>query len=74
MDDFFLFLGRMFCMIGGLLLSLSVIGLLGYIAGCIWAIASDRWRLICKAESLIFEYRKKRSEFLEWKKGGGDHP
>ena len=29
--------------------------------------ASNRFRDICKAESLIFEYRRERKEYLWWK-------
>lgn len=33
-----------------------------------WVAFSNRFRDICKAESLIFEYRKYREQFLEWVK------
>ena len=29
--------------------------------------ASNRFQAICKAESLILEYRKNRDEFLRWR-------
>ena len=32
-----------------------------------WIAASNRFRDICKAESLIFEYRRERKEYLWWK-------
>lgn len=45
----------------------AVIGVLLWLALDIWEYASNRFRDVCKAESLIFEYRKNRDDYLEWK-------
>lgn len=34
----------------------------------IWIAASNKFRDICRAESLIFEYRRERDAYLRWKK------
>ena len=52
---------------GGAFLALGIIGLLLYFACAVWVAFSDRFRDICKAESLIREYRKNRTEFMAWK-------
>lgn len=35
---------------------------------CAWADFSNKFRSVCKAESLIYEYRKYREQFLAWLK------
>lgn len=45
----------------------AVIGVLLWLALDIWEYASNRFRDVCKSESLIFEYRKNRDDYLEWK-------
>lgn len=68
MDSLFFALGKTFCTIGGIVITVLILGLLAYLSGCAWVDASDRWRSICRAESLIHEYRKNRNKYLEWKK------
>ena len=54
---------------GGALLALMILFSIGYGLCCAWIAFSNRFRDVCKAESLIFEYRKNREKFLEWKEG-----
>ncbi len=66
MNDFYTEIGQWFCVVGGGLLALLILGLFVYFAGTVWIKASNRFRVICKAESLIFEYLKYRDKVLEW--------
>ena len=66
-DVFALWLGRIVLGLGGVLIAIAVVGFLGWLAGFAWIMFSDQFRHICKAESLIFEYRKNRTEFMAWK-------
>lgn len=61
-------IGTLFCVIGGFLLLLGVLVFMGCIVTWIWQQASNEFRAVCKAESLIFEYKKEREEYLRWKK------
>ena len=45
---------------------LFVVGTVGYLVALLWISACNKWRAICRAESLIFEYRKNRKDFLRW--------
>lgn len=56
---------------GGLLLIVLVMGLFVGLVAEAWIWASDRWRDICRAESLIHEYRRERKEYLAWRKEHG---
>ena len=59
-------IGFAFMLVGGLLLFGAMVTL-GIRLMCeLWAGVSLRFRNICKAESLIIEYRKNREKFLEW--------
>ena len=58
-------------LMGGAVLLIAIIGFLIYIAEAVWVVASDRFRDICKAESLIHEYRLNREKYLEWRKDNG---
>lgn len=62
----------LFCLGGSFMFSLIIAGLFRLMCAA-WISASNRFRDICKAESLIFEYRKNREMFLQWLKcnGGG---
>ena len=60
-------LGEMFLCVGGALLAIFVLSLLGQVAVIAWIAASNKWRNILKAESLIYEYRKNRKEYLLWR-------
>ena len=68
MDAVFRNIGIIVCGLGGGLLSLAIVGFLGWLVCCAWAAFSNKFRAICKAESLIFEYRKYREQFLAWLK------
>lgn len=60
-------LGMTLMVFGGILIAAVILLLLGLFVGIAWIAFSDNFRAICKAESLIFEYRKNREKFLEWK-------
>lgn len=50
---------------GSILASLLLAGL--FLLMCeAWILTSNCFRDICKAESLIHEYRRNREKFLEW--------
>lgn len=68
MDNFATFLGKGFLVVGGIGITVLLLALLVWLAGVAWIAASERWRDICKAESLIHEYRREREEYLQWKK------
>ena len=68
MDNFATFLGKGFLVVGGIGIAVLLLALLVWLAGVAWIAASERWRDICKAESLIREYRREREEYLQWKK------
>lgn len=67
MNDIAFWIGTVVMGIGGVLLAICIIGLLAYFASAAWVVFSERFRSICKAESLIFEYRRNRTEFMAWK-------
>lgn len=67
MNNMALWIGKVLMALGGSLLALCIIGLLAYLASAAWVVFSEKFRDICKAESLIFEYRKNRTEFMAWK-------
>lgn len=48
-------------------LGLGLIAYLGYWMAIAWIKTSNAWRNILKAESLIYEYKQNRDEYLEWK-------
>lgn len=52
---------------GGLLLLAALTGLVVYLVGQIWTETSKRLRAILRVESLIYEYKRNREEFLRWK-------
>ena len=60
-------IGTIVLCFGGSFLALYIIGLLAYFATDVWVVFSEKFRRICKAESLIFEYRRNRTEFMAWK-------
>lgn len=60
-------IGAIFVIVGGVFLMGAVSGLLIWLLSVIWIEASNKWRAILRAESLIYEYKQNRSEFLEWK-------
>lgn len=74
MADYYNAVGMIVCGLGGGFLALVILALLLQLVCCAWVAFSDKFRDICKAESLIFEYRKNRHEFMVWKhtKDGDD--
>lgn len=68
MNNFATFLGKGFLVVGGIGIAVLLLALLVWLAGVAWIAASERWRDICKAESLIHEYRREREKYLQWKK------
>lgn len=75
MKMFFYNVGVVVCVLGGGILGIAIACFFGWLALCAWALFSNQFREVCKAESMIFEYRKYRKEFLAWiesKDGDGD--
>lgn len=54
-------------LVGGLLLFGVLVALAVRLMCELWIGVSIRFRSILKAESLIYEYRKNRDEFLRWR-------
>lgn len=69
MNNIALLFGTILMFVGGGLLVMALIYFAGGLACAAWIAFSDRFRSICRAESLIFDYRKNRREFLRWKEG-----
>ena len=67
MDKLIFLFGQLVVGVGGGCLAVAIIGMLGYLAAQAWILFSNTFRNICRAESLIFEYRKYRTEFMAWK-------
>ncbi len=61
-------IGAAFMLIGGVALVAIVLGLAVYAAGLAWIAASNKWRDILRAESLIYEYRMNREAYIEWRR------
>lgn len=59
--------GKIVLITGGCLLVAAGVGLAALLVANIWIAASNKWRRILRAESLIYEYRKNRDEFMRWK-------
>lgn len=66
LDQFAWWLGYAFVIIGGTELAFFLMVVIGLAACKAWISASNKFRDICKAESLIHEYRRNREEFLSW--------
>lgn len=66
MDTVFLWIGKLFCGVGGIAIALFLLFLFLEITLEAWRLFSDKFRAVCKAESLIFEYKKNREKFLRW--------
>lgn len=66
MENVFHLVGAIVCGIGGSLLCIAVVWFLAWGVSCAWVLFSNQFRAICKAESMIFEYRKYREQFLAW--------
>lgn len=66
METVFRAIGIAVCGLGGALLCFTLLGFLAWLMCCVWVELSNKFRDVCKAESLIFEYRKYRERFLAW--------
>ena len=71
LNKFALLLGASFVIIGGTSLVFVLTALVLYAACMAWIHASNRFRDVCKAESLIHEYRRNREKFLKWLEAEG---
>lgn len=67
MDKVYLIIGKIVLGLGGSLAAMAIVGFLAWLASFAWIAFSDKFRGICRAESLIFEYRRNRTEFMAWK-------
>lgn len=66
MEQFCLYVGKFFVFVGGVALCSAFVALFVYIACQAWIAASNRFRDILKAESLIYRYRKEEKLFRKW--------
>lgn len=66
-DNVMVNIGAAFMIVGGVALVAIVLSLVIYAAGWAWVAASDKWRDILRAESLIYEYRMNREYYIEWR-------
>ena len=68
MDNVALFIGYVVLYTAcGCVIAIAL-GLIGLAMCCTWIEFSEKFRDICKAESMIFEYRKNRDKFMEWRR------
>ncbi len=75
MDKVAFWVGEVFLICGGTFLLILVLAGFFRLMCEAWVALSNRFRGICKAESLIFEYHKNRDDFLRWRsqQGGMDN-
>ena len=66
-DNVMINAGAIVLITGGCLLIAAVVGLLALLVANIWIAASNKWRRILRAESLIYEYKQNQDEFMMWK-------
>lgn len=71
MDNVFFMTGKIFCVVGGIALAVGLLGIAVKAVAEIWIASCNRWRGICRAESLIHEYIKNRETFFRWLEVGG---
>ena len=64
MEKLSITLGHIFLVVGGPIVLAMCIAVLVWLGAMLWAGASNRFRDICKAESLIHEYRHERDTYL----------
>lgn len=67
MEDFYCKAVQIVLYLGGGLLALALVGLATWFACWVWIKMSCRFRGIYKVESLIFEYKCNRDDFMYWK-------
>lgn len=60
------YIGEFVLFFGGLMLLVIISLLVLWVFLSVWIAVSNRFRDVCRAESLIFEYRKNREAFLVW--------
>lgn len=72
MEAFVEIVGVFFVTIGGIAAVLAALCFFWWLADIAWIAASNRFRDICKTESLIHEYRRNREKFLEWLAKGNE--
>lgn len=60
--------GVIVIIIGSIFVILFLLCFVWWALGSIWISASNKFRRICQAECLIFEYRRERDAYLRWKK------
>jgi len=58
--------GETVCFVGGASLALLFVGAIVCLAAEVWIAARDKWFRIIKAEKLIMEFNKRRTEFESW--------
>lgn len=75
MGQICLLIGKVFVVVGGPALCFALVALIVYIACMAWISASNRFRGILKAESLIYRYKKEENLFRKWieEKEGDTH-
>jgi hypothetical protein len=66
MVKFFLSVGIVVCGLGGTILTVAIVCFCAWLAVLAWMAFSNKFRSICKAESMIFEYKKYRKQFMKW--------
>ena len=60
-------IGAAFMICGGFCIAALAVGVLcGFLAD-VWRSASYKWRGILQGESLIWEYRKNREQYMKWR-------
>ena len=59
--------GKVVLITGGCLLVAAGVGLAALLVANILIAASNKWRRILRTESLIYEYKQNRDEFMRWK-------
>ena len=67
MDEILLKIAKTVCLTGGIAVALTILWLVFQLCCEAWMAASDRFRNVLSGESMIWEYKKNRKKFLEWK-------
>ena len=69
MENAALKIGEILLIVGGSFLAAAMFAVALWLACIAWTMFSVTFRKICQTESLIFDYRKNREKFLEWREG-----
>ena len=67
MDEILLKIAKTVCLTGGIAVALTILWLVFQLCCEAWMAASERFRNVLGGESMIWEYKKNRKEFLEWR-------